>query len=468
MKAFRLYGMAMLVAAAGALASCSSDDEIANGDGVEEEKVITATFANGSGSDVETRIGFKFDNNDVINMLFSDDVMWVHSPSQSWFNKLTPVFDSKNKVGNSETTYQSEGPAKYTSSGEELMVIYTGDKTTHTAAYSGKLDTWTLDRTNVHSHDLVYIHGAKDSIPYFDKNNVFAFKAAYGYVTNKGELYGLKTTNKDGQAIVDKGSLEKEINLINYMPLLCFNIPSAGDDRQKEDEVNNVLSKLDYKIIIDVIPATETSATSGYPSKVEFTKITKTAEQTNKDETRPRDYHRCFYPTSVTLGNRMQLYYKADATTADADGKYEPASWIWHTEANHNEQYEELEYDQDRCKGFIAFPVPPVKFSLVRVRVNVSYNGTDSALKNVLDKAGILGTYEYNSKNLGKDFDLTIDATTSEHETISNKVYNLGGIWERESAISYTPSKSKAPRLAPAKVKAGKGWTKVADADFDF
>jgi len=472
------------VAAAGALASCSSDDEITSSvDGdIQTGKVITTAISN-EGSSNKTRMGFQMAKEKTIaNTLSYNDVVWAYSATANWFNKLKPTFDGGEEFVDTESKYVSDGTVKYNAKGEELLVIYTADRTTHKEAYEGSLNTWTLDRTNAHSHDLAYIHGPKDSIPYYDNNNAFAFRAAYGYVEAKedrGNLYGLTTkTDDNGENVVNLNKLGNKVNLISYMPLLRFSLPCAtgvlGDD-EKETEVSKVLSQLDYKIIIDAVPSSAgTSVTSGFPQKVEFTKITKTKQQTNEDPARPRDYQRCFVPTSVTLGNSVKLYYKADAKVGSsevANGKYEPSYWLWHTNANahtkDNGMKEDLESNdyKDMWQGYVFIPIAPVKYSLVRIKVNVSYAGKDEKLDAALEDSGILGTYEYSKTDLDE---MEITASTKSHVDAANTVYDLGSIWSRSSTITYAPAANSAPRLAPAKVTPGEGWKKVSDADFDF
>lgn len=469
MKAFKHYSLAALVAAAGALASCSSDDEITSGvdDNIQTGTIITTAIAN-EGSSVETRMGLQIGDGTDKNTLFHDDVVWAYSETGKWFNKLVPTF-SKKDPGDTESTYESEGNTKFNADGEALLLIYTADKTTHTAAYEGTLDKWTLDRTKVHSHDLAYIHGAKDSIPYYDKNNAFSFKTAYGCVSSKGELCQLALKENGTETEVDVENSKGAINLISYMPLLRFDLPAAGSGSNSQKEINDVLSKLDYKIIIDAVPSSAgENVTSGFPQTVELTKITATAKRDNKNQTRPRAYHNCFLPTSITTGNSLKLYYKAGVKADDdvvKNGKCEPSEWLWHatTEDEDKGTWEEDIKNDDRYKGYVFIPIAPTKYTTIKVRVNVSYAGNETKLKTALETSGILGTYEFSKAD-----NYSITADTKDPENTTNQIYKLGSIWSRNGTITYAPAANGAPRLAPAKVQPGEGWKKVSDADFDF
>jgi len=481
MKAIKAYGMAMAVAAMGAMASCGSDEELTGGNGevAESAKAITTTISTEESSVAQTRNGlYHYDNKGTLTVkasYFGDDVVWVYSPGEKYFNKLVPIFSDGQGV--TETSFTSEENAKVDfESGETVLVVYAGDKSVDptsddSSPFSKATDTWTLKRDDVKDMDMVLIHGSKDSIPYYDGKNPFVLNAAYGKINANGELRKYSTDTQVGA-----------INLTSYMPYLRFSMPASvnitynsteTDVTLASDDITNILSKLEYKMIIDAVPDGN-DATSGFPQSMTFTRKT--------DEIKYQD---CFTRGTATLGNSLRLWYKpvASATNTTTEGgtegtstsgKSEDCSWLWHTEETHTNYDGRTKYTEngkdkttgkslvkgspDAYKGYVYIPVPPVKYKLVRIRVRVSLPEGATSLEG---SSNYLGIYEYKKGSSDGSSTDVMDFSTLEEDSKLNNVYDLGSIWSTSS------SSAKGLSDAPATVVAGEGWTKVADDDTD-
>jgi len=493
------------IAAVGFMSSCSSDEEIVAEDGnnVITNKTITAGFnvdENNNGS--ETRLGASINRTTATSanfkaQIYSTDYFWVYAPDVKddngntigWFNKLAPN-EGKKGFPTSDATFASVSDSTVNFVDDSLVyVLYSArsdvksqdDHALSASKFVSKDDsgntilTFTRNTNAKYDYDLAYVYGKNSSIPYTDEDNPFSFKAASALINEKGYL--LHFAN-DGNGNLTEKNENGSINIVSYVPKIRFSIPAAldldyenaayskssytEDDlktyyAKRSSEVNDYLSKLEYKIVVDAVPATADEST-GYPNGMTYRLL----DIKDSADAKIIAEQRIVVPNSVTFGSgskELKLYYGTNTDVKNTS--------LWNTTIptvkTKNSKVTVTDFG-DFCTGDVYVPLPAIKYKRIRVLVNVSCS--DENTKTAVES--LCHTYKMDITDESKlDLSFTEKTSVSNIKDIVSAVYDLGSIWGDRTTFLGTSVES-APKAAPAKAKAGNGWEIVDDAEFNF
>lgn len=511
MKIYSFFHAMAVIAFVGLMAACSSSDEeiVADSDdAVVTNKTITANFGldggedNDETSEAKTRLGgdVNYSSGEKTfffkGMIYSeDDFFWVYSPSQGWFNKLAPARTKRSASG-----YKSveNSTVKFTANEVVYAMYYslskvkTQDAHDLTSSYFVSKDNdgntiLTFKRADGndnsgYDYNLAYIYGKNSKIPYTDEDNPYSFRVASALISKDGYLQHFKHTN--GEISVENDR-DANVNLVSYVPKILFSMSAASNQTYEDDfldgklttdaaiisnylsnrvsEVNEYLSKLEYKIIVDAVPVTAENITQGYPDGMTYRMFDTKIE----DDKKIIEEQKVIVPKDVTFtieSNRLKLYYGVNTKVKN--------TCLWNTTTKNvvDESEKTIKDYEDLCAGNVYIPLPATKYKLIRVLVNVSCPTNSTAeFKNAVQE--LCHTYKIEittGQGLGldnNDIDLTFDSSTLESE-IKNKVsavYDLGSIWGTRTKF-LSSSSAKTTRA----VQPGNGWEIVDDSEFDF
>lgn len=515
MKIYSSFYAMAAIAAVGFMSSCSSDEEIVAEDGnnVITNKTITAGFnvdENNNGS--ETRLGASINRKDATSayfkaQIYSTDYFWVYAPDAKddngntigWFNKLAPNA-GKGDFPTSTATFASVSNSTVKFVENSLVyALYSAmsdvkNQDAHALSASkfvskdnsgNTILTFTRDASAKYDYDLAYVYGKNSSIPYTDENNPFSFKVASALINKDGYL--LHFANDDKGNLTEKDE-KGPINIVSYVPKIRFSIPAASNNdnekavydkvidetaknnlttywNKRKTEIDGILSKLEYKIVVDAVPANATDGTTtGYPKGMTYRLL----DKDNETDKKVIAEQKAIVPTGVTeLGGEIKLYYGTNTTIKNTS--------LWNTAIPGINNKGNVSGFSDFCTGDVYIPLPPVKYKYLRVLVNVSCS--DNELKNTV--TDLCHTYKMeitddNKLDFSFDINTPVDGNTNKGtkgiKDIVSAVYDLGSIWNRTDFITTTTNTSgNAPaKNAPAKAKAGNGWEIVDDAEFNF
>lgn len=378
MKTAKLYMYSVaLAAASAALASCSSDDAVA--DGEQGVKAITLTASNDE-SDVTTRTNLSYGDNTNANTKIKAtwnpaDVIWAYSPKTKYANKLMPQANNADSDYDSEMNFHSTGTCNY-ENGETLALIYSGNAEALTQGEQ-KEDVFTFNR-NADDNKMAIIYGT-GTLHYSDAGNSFSVRT-YCDVINDGKFSSQKH------------------NMTSVMPRLrmSINASTAADIE--------TLKKLDYEITLTLTANDEDNSITGtgYPSKVSFALGTDNKKYLASGSNQWRIFTYA-EQDAVTFDNALTLKY-----TAKGEGDANSAA-LWNTTSG----------AVDYGKGYIYIPVPAANYSAINVVVKVTNNsGSDvSFLHSGKSKRYTLSVSDTNELEWG---DLDKKATIA-------KIYSVGG-----------------------------------------
>lgn len=493
MKLYNSFYAMAAFAAIGLMSSCSSDDEIAaiDDNGVVTNKTITASFNIGDDNDENaTRLGANImrgsSKTTFKPQIYSDDYFWIYAPDVEggWFNKIAP-----GETGSSTVKYASVEGCTVKFVGSKLVYAFYSAMSDVKAQDAHALDaskfaskdasgntilTLTRNTDAKYDYNLAYVYGeANDEIHYTDTNNPFSFRVASAMISNDGYLVHYENDGKGKLTVNDQHG---SVNVVSYAPKIRFSMPAAVTADYETDasksknftytkdqfntyftnrssEVSKYLSQLEYKIVVDAVPTSE-SGDTGYPNGMTYRLLDKTNDANILAE------QRVIVPNGVTFGKELKLYYGPSTSVTSTN--------LWNTtEPTLQESKNKLSkvtVADDYCTGDVYVSLPPVAYKRIRVLVNVSYNGNDNTIKEAVKD--LCHTYKMDITETDKiNFSFTADMKADAIKDITSVVYDLGSIWGDRSTFI---GASKAPAMsAPAKAKAN-GWEIVDDAEFDF